>query len=174
MNDSYQKLRTEMLIKIAIFSALVMATTMIFKIDTAYGYLNMGDLVIMSLAVLFPVRSAAIAAGVGSALADIFSGYPHYAAFTFFIKITEVLIIHVMKRSNDRWVLNLGFVCAGLSMVALYGVADMFMTTSTVVFIPSVLANLPQAVICSVGAILMYPLYIKAETVLKGLKHESK
>ncbi|WZU02867.1 ECF transporter S component [Erysipelothrix sp. D19-032] len=79
--------------------AVITTTTMIVKIPVPlYGYMNLGDAMIMLSVILLPVRGALFAAGVGSAIADIFLGYPQYALFTLFIKAFEVVIILLLKR----------------------------------------------------------------------------
>ena len=51
------------------------------------GYVNLGDCaVLLSAWVLGPVYGG-VAAGTGSMLADLFSGYAHYAPGTFLIKL---------------------------------------------------------------------------------------
>ncbi len=71
----------------AMFASLVCVATMIIKIPSPlHGYVNLGDCIVLLAAwVLSPV-SAFFAAAVGSALADIFSGYAVYAPATFVIK----------------------------------------------------------------------------------------
>ncbi len=68
--------------------ALVCIATMIVKIPVAYteGYIHFGDSVIIIAAVMFGKRYGLIAGGIGSALADIISGYSHWALFTLVIK----------------------------------------------------------------------------------------
>ena len=69
------------------FSALTCVATMIIKIPSPLkGYLNLGDCVVLLAGwVLNPVYSF-FAVGLGSALADLFSGYVVYAPATFAIK----------------------------------------------------------------------------------------
>ena len=50
------------------------------------GYVNLGDCVILLCGWLLSPASAFIASGLGSALADLFSGYVIYAPATFIIK----------------------------------------------------------------------------------------
>ncbi len=71
----------------ALMAALVCVATMIVKIPSPMkGYLNLGDCaVLVSAWILSPVYGF-LAAGVGSALADLFSGYVLYAPATFLIK----------------------------------------------------------------------------------------
>ena len=79
--------KTQKLVMTAMLAALVCIMTMIIKIPTPLsGYINLGDsIVLLSGWVLSPWYGF-LAAGFGSALADIFSGYVMYAFATFFIK----------------------------------------------------------------------------------------
>ena len=70
-----------------VFVALTAVATLIIRIPTiTKGYINLGDTVV-NLAgwVLGPFNGAA-AAGLGSALADLISGYTVYVPATFIIK----------------------------------------------------------------------------------------
>lgn len=72
----------------ALLAAMTCVATMVIKfpIQATGGYINLGDgISIISGMVMGPVYGAA-AAGIGSALADLFSGYAVYAAATFVIK----------------------------------------------------------------------------------------
>lgn len=81
-------IRTKTMVRTAMFAALTLISTFIIKIPTpgTGGYIHPGDaLVILSGIVLGPVYGA-IAAGLGSALADILGGYFFYAPVTLIIK----------------------------------------------------------------------------------------
>lgn len=71
----------------AMFAALICVATMAIRIPSPMnGYVNFGDCFILVAAwVLGPVYGFA-AGGIGSALADLFSGYAHYIPGTFVIK----------------------------------------------------------------------------------------
>ena len=71
----------------AVMSALVCAATLVIRIPTVTnGYVNLGDCVVMMSGWLLGAPWGFAAAGLGSALADIISGYPIYAPGTFLIK----------------------------------------------------------------------------------------
>ena len=71
----------------AMLAALTCVATMVIKIPSPLqGYVNLGDCAVLFAGwVLDPVYGF-LAAGLGSALADLFSGYAVYAPATFFIK----------------------------------------------------------------------------------------
>lgn len=76
--------------KIAVSSmlaALVCIATMIIKIPSPLkGYINLGDCVVLLTGWILPPGYGFLAAGIGSAFADVFSGYTSYAPATFVIK----------------------------------------------------------------------------------------
>ena len=74
-------------------AALTCVATIVIKIPSPLnGYINLGDcIVLLSGWLLSPVYGF-FAAGLGSALADLFSGYAAYAPATFLIKGLMALI----------------------------------------------------------------------------------
>lgn len=84
---------TQKIVIAALLAALTCITTTIIKIPSPlHGYLNLGDCVVLLTGwMLSPIYGFA-AAGLGSALADLFSGYVIYAPATFVIKCLMSLI----------------------------------------------------------------------------------
>lgn len=79
---------TKKMTQTSLFAALVCVSTMIIKIPipVTNGYIHFGDaFVTLSGIFLGPVYGA-LAGGLGSALADVISGYAIYAIPTLFIK----------------------------------------------------------------------------------------
>ena len=71
----------------AMLAALTCVATMIIKIPSPLkGYLNLGDCVVLLCGWMLNPVYGFLAAGIGSALADLFSGYIVYAPATFAIK----------------------------------------------------------------------------------------
>lgn len=60
------------------------------------GYVHLGDSMVLLCGFLLSPLYGALAAGIGSMLADIFTGYSHYAAATFIIKASMALIAHFL------------------------------------------------------------------------------
>lgn len=84
----------------AVFAALSCVATMLIQIPSPMnGYVNMGDcFVLLGGLFLGPVWGA-VAGGVGSMLADLFTGYAHYALGTFVIKAAMVPVFVGVCRS---------------------------------------------------------------------------
>ena len=70
----------------AVFAALCCVGTLVVRIPLPNGYLNTGDVFVLLAAWCLGPLYGSVAAGVGSALADIISGYAIYCPATFFIK----------------------------------------------------------------------------------------
>ena len=78
---------TKKIVITALMAAMTCVATMIIKIPSPMqGYINLGDCIVLLCGWLLPPGYAFIAAGLGSALADLFSGYAIYAPATFVIK----------------------------------------------------------------------------------------
>ncbi len=88
---------------IAVLTAVVVVFTMIVRIPTAKGYLNLCDVAIMFIAFTFGPWSAFIAAGLGTALADLISGYAQWAPISFVVHGLEGLLVAliVMKKGDE-------------------------------------------------------------------------
>lgn len=137
-------------------TALVCVATMIIKIPSPLkGYLNLGDCVVLLCGWLLNPLYGFLAAGFGSALADVFSGYVMYAPATFIIKgLMAILAFYGFKMLHSK-VGNLGAriiagVVAEIVMVLGYFVFEGFLYG----FGPSVV-NIPaNAVQGAAGLIL--------------------
>jgi len=72
----------------ALLIALVTVCTMVFQIPVSatQGYIHLGDSMILLIGVFFGARYGMVAGGIGSALADLLSGYAHWVPFTLIIK----------------------------------------------------------------------------------------
>jgi len=75
-----------------LLASLVLLATWQLKVPTAIGYIHLGDGVIFLSAMLMG-NYAALIAGIGSALADLLAGYPHYIIPTFIIKAVMGLLV---------------------------------------------------------------------------------
>lgn len=87
------KTKTKKIVIAGLFAALICIATMIIKIPTPLkGYINLGDCIVLVAGWMLSPAYAFLAAGLGSAFADIFSGYATYAPATFVIKGLMALI----------------------------------------------------------------------------------
>lgn len=81
-----QKLLT--IVQAAMLAALCCVATMIIRVPTigTNGYVNIGDSIVLISAWLLGNPYGALAAGIGSALADLLAGYASYVPGTLVIK----------------------------------------------------------------------------------------
>ena len=88
------------LVLAALFTALTAVATMVIQVPSPMsGYVNLGDcMVLLSAWVLGPFVGAA-AAGVGSMLTDILTGYGYYAPGTLVIKAAMALLAGLIFRA---------------------------------------------------------------------------
>ena len=80
-------LNTKTLVMASLLAALCCVATMVIRIPSPTGgYMNLGDTVVILSAYLLGPAWGAAASGLGSALADLFSGYTAYVPGTLVIK----------------------------------------------------------------------------------------
>ncbi len=63
---------------VAVLTAVVVVFTLVIRIPTTKGYLNLCDVAICFIAFTFGPVSAFLAAGLGAAIADLISGYAQW------------------------------------------------------------------------------------------------
>lgn len=96
-------MKTNRIVFSSMLAALCCVATMIIKIPSPLkGYLNLGDCVVLLAGWMLPAGYGFLTAGIGSALADIFSGYVIYAPATFIIKGVMALIAWLGKRMYNK------------------------------------------------------------------------
>ncbi|AGB41233.1 putative membrane protein [Halobacteroides halobius DSM 5150] len=141
---------------------LVTIGTMVIKVPmpATNGYIHIGDSMIYLVAILFGPKLGFIAAGVGSALADLFSGYTHWAIPTFVIKGIEGLIIGtIAMRNYTETSIRLRDIIAttigGTWMVIGYFIAGTIMRGSWAAALGGIPGNLTQAI---GGMVIAFPI----------------
>lgn len=79
----------------ALFTALCCVATMIIKIPTpgTGGYVHLGDAFVVLAGIFLGPVYGALAAGLGSALADLLGGYFVYVPITFVVKAVIALVV---------------------------------------------------------------------------------
>ena len=131
--------KTKKLVIAALMAALTCVATMMITIPSPLkGYLNLGDCLVLTAGWMLSPAYGFLAAGIGSALADIFAGYFIYAPATFVIKgFMAIIACHgfrlLHKKCNHLISRILSGAAAELGMVLGYFVFEGFMYE----FIPS-------------------------------------
>lgn len=141
---------TRKLVLTALTIALVTLVTITVQIPNSVGgYFNLGDSMVFAVALIGGPAAAALAGGVGSALADILSGYASWALPSLLVKGTEGLVAgllfrRMLKFGHLRFSLRIILVMAfaGLLMVSGY-----FLTSSILYGYPAAIAAVPADLI---------------------------
>lgn len=150
------KTTTQKIVFASLFAALVCVATMIIKIPSPLkGYLNLGDGVVLLAAWMLPLPYGMIAAGLGSALADIFSGYVIYAPATFVIKALMAAVAYSFyklsaNKINSALSRVLSGICAEIVMILGYFLFEGVLYG----FVPS-LVNIPANAVQGIAGILI-------------------
>ena len=156
------KTNTKKLVTASMLAALCCVATMIIKIPSPLkGYINLGDCVVLLSGWLLSPAYGFAAAGLGSALADIFSGYIVYAPATFVIKGIMAIIAHLCFKSMHTKLGNtpsqiIGGVLAEIAMILGYFVFEGFMYG----FAPSAV-NIPANGVQGIAGIIIGIILVK-------------
>lgn len=87
----------------ALMAALTCIATMVVQIPSPMnGYVNLGDCFVLLSGWLLGPWYGGAAAGIGSMLTDLLSGYGYYAPGTFFIKGLDALAAALIFRAMGR------------------------------------------------------------------------
>ena len=146
----------------ALLASLTCVFTMIIKIPSPLkGYVNLGDCIVLLAGWTLSPLYGFLSAGIGSALADLFSGYVVYAPATFVIKgLMALLSCYIFKISHKKTG-NLpsriiSDVTAEIVMIAGYFVFEGFMYG----FAPSVV-NIPANAVQGAAGLVLGCLLVK-------------
>ena len=154
--------KTKKLVTAALMAALACVATMLIQIPSPLkGYLNFGDCVVLLSGWMLSPGYGFLAAGLGSELADLFSGYVIYAPATFLIKGTMALVAFACysmmhKRLGGLFSRVLGGVLAEAAMVMGYFVFEGFLYG----FAPSAV-NIPANAMQGVAGVIIGMILIK-------------
>lgn len=90
---------TKFLVITALLTSLACVLTMAVKIPTpTFGYVHPGDCIVLLCGLVLGPVYGALAAGIGSAMADLLSGYAIWVPGTFVIKAVTALIAALVFR----------------------------------------------------------------------------
>ncbi|NLK37868.1 MAG: ECF transporter S component [Epulopiscium sp.] len=154
------KMTTKELCLKGLMIALVALSTMVFQVPVSatQGYIHLGDSMILLISVFFGWQYGMVAGGVGSALADILTGYAHWAPFTLIIKGAMGYIVGKYAKVITGKALisfrNVGVCVAGVIwMVFGYFIGGGILKSSFAVALTSVPENIVQG---SAGLIIFF------------------
>lgn len=166
-NSEYDK-RIRKLVTKALMICLILLMTSTFKIPVpmTQGYVHLGDAMIFLSVMLLGKRDGALAAGIGSSLGDVLSGYAFWAPWTFVIKFLMAFIMGVfIEKAGARhgiengkykvtWIDLTGMMLGGLEMAGGYFIAEYILYGNWAAPIAAVPWNIGQFAVGAAAAVI--------------------
>ena len=167
------KTKTQKIVIAEMLAALTCIATMIIKIPSPLkGYLNLGDCVVLLSGWLLSPLYGFLAAGLGSGLADLISGYGVYVPATFIIKGVMAIAAYFGFRFLQNKVTNISArIVSGI-------VAELIMVFGYYVFegllygFGASLVNIPANAVQGVAGLIIGTILVKIFEKSKIIKTE--
>ena len=172
-----QKFTLRKMVLTALFTALTCVATMLIQIQmpATQGYVNIGDCFVLLGAWVLGPWFGAFAGGVGSALADLLAGYPHYVPGTLLIKALMAVIAALLYRQLGKKHAYVGQIVGGVAaelwMVLGYFVYAWLILGKGLAAATSIPGNLLQGAIGLVSAIALVAALRESKTLEKVNQH---
>lgn len=147
-----KKHNSQSLVLYSLFIALV-ATVTYFGFPMAFGYINLGDAVIFSIALVFGPVAGLISGAIGSALADVILGYAVWAPFTFVIKGLEGYLVGLASVAFMKYGFKSKKVSLMLGFAFLVLNVGYFFTGAFLYSFPAAIADAPLNIVQGIVAI---------------------
>lgn len=166
------------LILAALLAALTCVATILIQIPSPMqGYVNLGDCIVLLAGWLLGPVYGFCAGAVGSALADVLTGYMHYVPGTFIIKglmaLVAALLLCAFKKRVKKYSLPgliiSSFAAEFIMVLGYFGYACLFLGKGLAAA-TSIPGNLIQAAAGIVVGILLYLLLSKIKPIQKSLE----
>ena len=147
--------------KLALTAGLAATTTVAtmliqIPIPPTRGYLNFGEILVFTSALLFGRFVGGLGGGIGSAMADIITGYGYFAPYTLIIKGLEGFLAGAIRDGKSTRRDVLGWFAGAVAMVTGYLLTEAYAMGFGV---PAALVEVPSNVIQVLsGAIIAIPL----------------
>lgn len=118
MNNRKNQIHTTELVLTGLMTALVTVATISIMVPIPFtgGYIHLGDSMIFLSVLLLGWKKGGFAAGVGSLLADVVSGYVIWAPWTFVIKGLMAILMGLALdsvRKNNKNIITISLATAG-------------------------------------------------------------
>ncbi len=163
---------TRKIVLSSMLAALCCVATMLIKIPLPMqlGYVNIGDCIVLLCGWLLSPLYGFLAAGVGSALADLFAGFGVYAPATFVIKGLVALAAHFILRRLQHKTGNLfariaSGIPAELTMIVGYYLFEGFLMDFKAAWV-NVPYNGAQGIVSLILALLLVQVFEKSKISL--------
>lgn len=169
-----QKMSVKSFVLSGMMIALVFLVTKFLGFASPFGYFNLGDAVIMTIAVLLGRNRGFIAGAIGSALSDVLTpGYIMFAPLTFVVKGLEGYVVGSIVhpgQENIRRTRIIAVIAGACIMIAGYFLGETFLlnlvdkTYGFPYAIKELVAtNIPQGALSSVLSYALTAILIKAD-----------
>ena len=164
-------MKTKNIVTASLFAALICIATMIIKIPTPLGgYANLGDCFVLLAAWIMPPAYAVLAAGIGSALADILSGFVSYAPATLIIKILMALcayyIFKICSQKTTPVISRIiGAITAEIIMVGGYYIYEGALLYGFAASAVNIIPNSVQGIVGIVVAVILIKIFDKHKII---------
>lgn len=164
-----KKLSTQKLTLIAMFIALTTIATMVIQIPipATKGYLNIGDTLLICAGLLLGKTVGGIVGGIGSAMADLLSGYAFYAPITLVVKGLEGYLAGALNEKTKLPTIASAII-AGLVMAVGYLLAEGIILYNFPTALASFVPNILQGVAGAALATILYPV-LKTAPIIKKM-----
>lgn len=139
-------------------AATTTVATMLIQIPIppTRGYLNFGEILVFTSALLFGRFVGGLAGGIGSAMADIITGYGYFAPYTLIIKGLEGFLAGAIRDGKSTRRDLLGWFVGAVAMVTGYFLVEAYVMGFGV---PAALVEVPSNTIQVLsGAVIAIPL----------------
>ncbi len=177
----------------ALLAAMTCIATMIIKIPTpTFGYIHLGDGFVLLCGVVLGPWAGALAAGIGSMFADIFSGYASWAPATFIIKALTGGIAgflfhklqHIVKSTKSRYaaiiiggvvgeaIMVIGYFLyeAGLAAFGSGGFTQAALAAGIASSATGIPFNIVQGVVGIIISVLLLPVLLKIQDIREWIE----
>lgn len=151
----------------SVLAALTCVATMLIRIPTpTKGYVNLGDCMVNISAWLLGSLWGSAAAGIGSALADLFAGYVIYAPATLLIKALMAVVSFKIVELTAKKLPSLpariiAAVFAEVIMCLGYFLFESAIYGSFAAASPGIAGNLVQGIMGVVSSVILYEAVIR-------------
>lgn len=163
------KQNTKKWVMAGLFAALTTIGTMIIQVPTpTKGYIHVGDTLVYLGGILLGPVYGALAAALGSLLADVFSSYVIYAVPTFVIKGLDALLVGLvyrrLSRGQENWLVkgiffSIAVLVGSAVMVGGYYLFEAYLYGAT-----AALVGIPMNLVQGIGGgVLALPILLALE-----------
>ena len=164
----------KIIVKTAVFAAIICVCTMLIPVPLpGGGYANLGDALVIAAGFFCGPVYGALAAAIGSALADVLLGSALYAPATFLIKgamaLTVALVCRSKKITNKAVLIIFASLLSEIEMVVGYFVYEVIIYDFSIALM-DIAGNAVQGICGVVFSAVIVNLLNSAKSIRKILK----